>query len=80
MAYNQILKRRIIGTITKGGKEVQLSAATETSHWWRPDFAVEAIKVPFEQAVQQSPTPLPDGTIEVCARDVETLKETSSKG
>ena len=73
MSYNQIIRKRMLGIVTKSGKEITLSAATETSHWTRPDFVAEAIKAPFEQAVQQYPMLLPNDTREICARYVEGL-------
>lgn len=69
----------MLGIITKGGKEITLSAATETSTWARPDFVAEAIKAPFEQAVQAYAGPLPSDTKEICARESDHMSEGDSR-
>ena len=68
MSYNQIIKKKILGTITKNGKQITLSAAVQTSQWTRPEFAADAMKIDFEKAVNGFTGQLPDDTTEICAR------------
>lgn len=68
MSYNQILKRKIIGSILKNGKEIKLSVATETSHWKRPECVADGMADRVINIVQSYSKPLPHGTSEVCIR------------
>ncbi|PVH92392.1 hypothetical protein DM02DRAFT_605389 [Periconia macrospinosa] len=79
MSYNQIIKKKMLGAINKGGKQIVLSAATETSHWTRPEVAAEAIKPTFEQAVQEYTGPLPNDTTEICARENDHTSKADSR-
>ncbi|KAB8244555.1 hypothetical protein BDV35DRAFT_359645 [Aspergillus flavus] len=71
MSYNQILKRKIIGSILKNGKEIKLSVATETSHWKRPECVADGMADRVINIVQSYSKPLPHGTSEVCIREPE---------
>ena len=68
MSYNQIIKKKLLGTITKNGKQIKLSAALQTSQWTRPEFAADAMKNDFEKAVNGYTGQLPEDTTEICAR------------
>jgi hypothetical protein len=68
MSYNQIIKKQVLGTIIKNGKEVSLSVATETTHWKRPEFIPDTMKTKVTKAVMDFPGQLPAGTGEVCIR------------
>jgi hypothetical protein len=68
MSYNQIIKKKVLGTITKNGKQITLSAALQTSQWTRPEFAADAMKNDFEKAVNGYTGQLPEDTTEICAR------------
>jgi hypothetical protein len=73
MSYNQIIKKKVLGTITKNGAQITLSAATQTSNWTRPEFAIDGLKDDFEKAVNDYTGPLPEDTAEICARFAEGL-------
>lgn len=45
MTFNQIIKKVPIGNFVKGGKDIPVFVATQTSEWIRPDAV----------AVQQGP-------------------------
>ncbi|PVH84036.1 hypothetical protein DL98DRAFT_528887 [Cadophora sp. DSE1049] len=68
MSYNQIVKKKLLGTITKNGKQITLSAALQTSQWTGPEFAADAMKNDFEKAVIGYTGPLPEDTTEICVR------------
>jgi hypothetical protein len=70
MASNKILSSQNIATIYKGGKQIVLAAATETSLWKRTADAVAVNTPGFTQAVDQSPAELPKGTAKVIMRSV----------
>ena len=73
MSYDQIIRKKVLGTITKNGKQITLSAATQTSNWTRPEFAIDGLKDDFEKAVNDFTGPLPEDTTEICARFAEGL-------
>jgi len=73
MSYNQIFKKKVLGTITKNGKQITLSAALQTSQWTRPEFAADAMKNDFEKAIDGYTEQLPDDTTEICARYAAVL-------
>jgi hypothetical protein len=52
MSYNQIIRKKVLGAITKNGKQTTLSAATQTSNWTRPEFAVDGLKDDFRESRQ----------------------------
>lgn len=68
MSYNQIIRKKLLGTIMKNGKQIKLSAAVETSQWTRPEFAVDSMKDSFEKAVSGYTGKLPEDVTEICAR------------
>jgi hypothetical protein len=68
MSYNNILKKIPVGSIAKGGQEITLSVATQTSKWNRPEFVAIQQGPGFQQAVQNSIHLVPQGTKEVCQR------------
>ena len=73
MSYNQILTKKFLGVVTKNGKQVTLSAALQTSHWTRAEFAADGMKDDFEKAVDNYTGQLPENTTEICARCAERL-------
>lgn len=68
MSYNQIISKKTVSTIIKNGREVTISVATKTSHWIRPDVAVDAVGDAFTKAVEGYTGELPADTKDVCAR------------
>jgi hypothetical protein len=69
MASNRIIAKKALGSITvAAGKRIAISAATQTSHWTRPDWAAAGIQDALEKAVTKNEAVLPQGTAEVCAR------------
>jgi hypothetical protein len=68
MSLNQILRRRMLGEVMTTRGELQISAATQTSVWVRPDFVAEAMRAPLAAAVVANESVLPSNTAEVVAR------------
>jgi hypothetical protein len=68
MSYNWIFQKKMLDTIMKGGKEIKLSAATQTSSWKRPDVVALELREPLKKAVQNFSGELPNGTTEICVR------------
>lgn len=68
MSFNRILKKVAIGSINKGGQEIALSVATQTSDWLRPDSVALQQGPGFKSAVEASKQLIPLGTTEVCQR------------
>jgi hypothetical protein len=68
MSRNRIFQKKMLDTIMKGGKEIKLSAATQTSDWKRPDIVALGLREPLKKAVQDFSGELPNGTTEICAR------------
>ncbi|KAL1979045.1 hypothetical protein VTN96DRAFT_7234 [Rasamsonia emersonii] len=64
-----IIAKKTIGTIVKNGQLITLSAATRTTHWMRPEIAVDAMKDSFAQAVEGYTGDSPEDTREICARE-----------
>jgi hypothetical protein len=44
MSHNRIFQKKMLDTIMKGGKEIKLSAATQTSDWKRPDIVALGLR------------------------------------
>lgn len=70
MALNKIFSSKNVATILKGGKEVALAGATETSLWKRPEMAIDASIPGFTRAVEKRQEPLPVGTARIIMRFV----------
>jgi hypothetical protein len=69
MSFNRVLAKKFLGTVlTSSGKVINISAATETDTWRRPDWAAEKVKPDLEEAVPANEHVLPPDTVEVCAR------------
>ena len=73
MSYNQILKRKAVGEITKNGMNIAFSVATQTTHWTRPESVAEEVGERANPIVQGSKTALPTGTVELCIRYVRAI-------
>jgi hypothetical protein len=68
MVFNQIIAKKVIGTAMKDGATVTLSVATQTSHWSRPETAVDKVGNTLTKSFQNWKEPLPNDTKEVCSR------------
>lgn len=69
MSHNRILAKKVLCTVlTRNGKNLVLSAATETSAWIRPDSAAEAMRAPLEAAVAANESVIPRNTAELILR------------
>ncbi|PYI01178.1 hypothetical protein BO78DRAFT_379582 [Aspergillus sclerotiicarbonarius CBS 121057] len=71
MSHNQIFKKAFIGTIAKNGKTIQVSVATETTHWRRPDSIAQNMKDRVFTALENHSAPLPEYTAEIIIRESE---------
>jgi hypothetical protein len=71
MSFNRILKKVPVGSITKGGQEIALSVATQTSDWLRPESIALQQGPDFKRAVEASKHLVPAGTKEVCQREAQ---------
>ncbi|GFF95396.1 hypothetical protein IFM47457_10336 [Aspergillus lentulus] len=65
MSFNRILKKVPIGSITKGGQEITLSVATQTSDWLRPESIALQQDPDSKSAVEASKHLVLSGTKEV---------------
>jgi hypothetical protein len=68
MSFNRVLAKKVVGTAVREGRNVTLSVATETSHWKRPDTAVDPVSKVLEKSLARYNQPLPTGTTDVCVR------------
>lgn len=69
ISFNHINTKKVLSSITSSrGKSLVLSAATRTSHWRRPESAVDAITAPLEAAVAANESIIPSNTAEIIAR------------
>ena len=67
MAYNAILARQLVSYVVfASGRLVEVSVATQTSAFNRPDFAAANQGVELLKAVDEHKHSLPEGTVAVC--------------
>lgn len=67
-SINNIISKKIVSTIVKDGKSVVVSAATETSHWKRPDSMAQKVGSVLKESLESWGGKLPEDTKEVCSR------------
>lgn len=69
MPYNRIISKKALSEVVKNGNRIIISAATETTLWTRPEFAVQKIAAPLTKAVAKlEDSAIPKDTKEMCAR------------
>lgn len=68
-SINNIISKKIVSTIVKDGKSVVVSAATETSHWKRPDSMAQKVGSVLKESLESWGGKLPEDTKEVCSRE-----------
>ncbi|KAL3417508.1 hypothetical protein PVAG01_10518 [Phlyctema vagabunda] len=69
MSFNRIIKKKTIGKIILGTKNLAISAATETEAWRRSESAAEGIAESLKTAVEASPEKIPEWAVEVIVRE-----------
>ncbi|WPB06584.1 uncharacterized protein RHO25_011241 [Cercospora beticola] len=63
MSCNKIVASKLLGSILQSGKELELRAATQTTHWTRPAIvASEAMRDGATKAIKGSGKTLPENT------------------
>lgn len=69
MSSNKIIASKLLGSILQSGKELELRAATQTSHWTRPAvIAGEAMRDGATKAIEGSGKVLPKNTARLVVR------------
>jgi len=69
MSSNKIITSKLLGSILQSGKELELRAATQTTHWNRPTVvAGEAIRAGATKAIEGSGMALPKNTARLIVR------------
>jgi len=63
---NLVYAKKVVGSVLKNGKEIIVSAATETSLWKRPEEAADKIGKEMIDNSEDWVDQLPEGTKEVC--------------
>ncbi|TKA76807.1 hypothetical protein B0A49_00545 [Cryomyces minteri] len=71
MASNKIVTSKLLASISKGGQQLELRAATATSFWTRPEVGIEALTPGLIKAVESSDKSLPAETAKFFARPRE---------
>lgn len=79
MSVNRILSKKTFGSVVAQGKKLTISAAIETTHWWRPEFAADLLKEPLERAIENTPEKIPPWAEDACAR-YKASRQASSSG
>jgi hypothetical protein len=74
MSFNRILKKVPIGSITKGGQDITLSVATQTSEWLRPESIALQQGPDSKSAAEASKHLVPSGTKEVYQRSKQQFQ------
>ncbi|KAF1996577.1 hypothetical protein P154DRAFT_608330 [Amniculicola lignicola CBS 123094] len=69
MSFHGIVSKRIIGSLSRNGRQVTLSAATETDAWRRSDEMADKVGEILKTTVEKKPEQLPADTQQVILRE-----------
>ncbi|KAK3616597.1 hypothetical protein LTR17_018359 [Elasticomyces elasticus] len=80
MSSNKIIASKLLGSILRSGKELELRAATQTTHWTRPAvIAGEAMRDGAIKAIEGSGKALPKNTARLVVREADHSSENDPK-
>ncbi|KAL2187822.1 hypothetical protein L209DRAFT_764653 [Thermothelomyces heterothallicus CBS 203.75] len=80
MSFNRILSRKTLGSVlTPSSRLVNISVATQTEAFTRPEFIADKMKDALEAAVIANENILPPNTAEVCSREGDHTSESDSR-